>query len=172
MKEKSIIISILSILSAITIYLPDEVAAFKLCPEHGSTDLPTISYYPDERFCNVYHKCNCTTIECHGVESQVCPMAKVYSKTKQTCLDIEEESCGTTYVQWVQTHSSNSANSNDEVAIMISDSLHPSTTSNDFECDEDLPGKFSDPNICNMFHVCITRNDRVVDQPFMCPFPS
>ena len=31
---------------------------------------------------------------------------------------------------------------------------------------------YSDPNICNMFHVCITRNDKIVDQPFMCPFPT
>jgi len=31
---------------------------------------------------------------------------------------------------------------------------------------------FSDPNICNIFHVCITRNDKTVDQPFMCPFPT
>jgi hypothetical protein len=30
----------------------------------------------------------------------------------------------------------------------------------------------SDPNICNILHVCITRNDKTVDQPFMCPFPT
>lgn len=23
-----------------------------------------------------------------------------------------------------------------------------------------------------MFHVCITRNDKIVDQPFMCPYPT
>ncbi|CAF3242334.1 unnamed protein product [Rotaria sp. Silwood2] len=171
MKQK-LIISLLSILSAITIYLPDEVTSFQLCPEHGSTDLSSIINYPNEKFCNVYHRCNCTSTECYAVESHVCPMAKVYSKTKETCLDIEEESCGTTYVQWVQTHSSKTDNSKDEVAIMISDSLLPSTSNNDFECEQDQPGKFSDPNICNMFHVCISRNDKIVDQPFMCPFPA
>ena len=31
---------------------------------------------------------------------------------------------------------------------------------------------FSDPNICNIFHVCITRNEKTVDQPFMCPYPT
>jgi hypothetical protein len=31
---------------------------------------------------------------------------------------------------------------------------------------------FSDPNICNIFHVCITRSDKTVDQPFMCPYPT
>ncbi len=30
----------------------------------------------------------------------------------------------------------------------------------------------SDPNICNIFHVCITRNEKTVDQPFMCPYPT
>ena len=30
----------------------------------------------------------------------------------------------------------------------------------------------SDPNICNIFHVCIHRNEMIVDQPFMCPFPT
>ena len=31
---------------------------------------------------------------------------------------------------------------------------------------------YSDPNICNIFHVCITRNEKTVDQPFMCPYPT
>lgn len=31
---------------------------------------------------------------------------------------------------------------------------------------------FSDPNICNIFHVCTTRNDKVIDQPFLCPYPT
>jgi hypothetical protein len=56
--------------------------------------------------------------------------------------DIEEESCETTYVQWVQTHSSQSGNSNAKVAIMISDSLLPSSSSKDFECEQGQPGKF------------------------------
>lgn len=156
-------IGFLSILFAIIIYLPDEAALFQLCPERGSTYLPSISYHPDEKFCNIYHKCNCTTISCHVVESQVCPMAKVYSKSIQACIglsslfnscflylykyifisiDIEEESCGTTYVQWVHTYSSNSLHSNDKVAVMISNSLRPSMSTNDFECDEDAPGKY------------------------------
>jgi hypothetical protein len=86
--------------------------------------------------------------------------------------DIEEESCESTYVQWVQTHSSNLDKSNENIAIMISNSLLPSVSSKDFECIEGQPGKYSDPNICNIFHVCITRNDKTIDQPFMCPFPT
>ncbi len=78
----------LSVLSAITIYLPAEVAAFTRCPERGTTELSTISYYSDEKFCNVYHKCNCSIAACHVVESHVCPIAKVYSKTKATCLGL------------------------------------------------------------------------------------
>jgi len=31
---------------------------------------------------------------------------------------------------------------------------------------------FSDPNVCNIFHACITRNGKTVDQPFMCPYPT
>ncbi len=81
-------IGLLSVLSAITIYLPDEVASFTRCPEHGTTELPTISYYPDGKFCNVYHKCNCSLAKCHVVESHVCPIAKVYSKNKATCLGL------------------------------------------------------------------------------------
>lgn len=141
--------------------MPDEVSSFTRCPEQGTTELPTISYYPDEKFCNVYHKCNCSIVDCHVVESHVCPIAKVYSKSKGTCLgllfkhfrsffysfykkfflDIEEEGCESTYVQWVQTHSSNDE-TNDKVAIMVSDSLLPSTTSKDFECEQGQPGKF------------------------------
>ena len=140
--------------------MPDQVASFTRCPEHGTTELPTISHYPDEKFCNVYHKCNCSLARCHVVESHVCPIAKVYSKTKATCLgmlfltfpsvfytsfyslDIEEEGCETTYVQWVQTHSSNSDDNNAKIAIMVSDSLLPSTAGKDFECEQGQPGKF------------------------------
>lgn len=93
------------------------------------------------------------------MESHVCPIAKVYSKSKATCLglfiqllllfvlienflDIEEEGCESTYVQWVQTHSSNSDDTNGRVAIVVSDSLLPSTLSKDFECEQGQPGKF------------------------------
>lgn len=74
------------LLLAIAIYLPNEVKSFQRCPEHGSTDFPTIDYYPDEQFCNIYHKCNCTRTHCHEVESHVCPVAKIYSRSKETCL--------------------------------------------------------------------------------------
>ena len=74
------------LLTALTIYLPDDAAAFSRCPESGTTDLPTISYYPDGKFCNVYHKCNCSRTGCNVVESHVCPLAQVYSKSKGTCL--------------------------------------------------------------------------------------
>jgi len=57
-------------------------------------------------------------------------------------LDIEEEGCETTYVQWVQTHSSNSDDTNGQIAIMVSDSLLPSTSNKDFECEQGQPGKF------------------------------
>jgi hypothetical protein len=140
--------------------LPAEVSSFTRCPEHGTTELPTINYYPDEKFCNVYHKCNCSLTECHVFESHVCPIAKVYSKNKATCLgmqikvflsyfflmknflDIEEQGCDSTYVQWVQTHSSNSDDNNGKIAIMVSDSLLPSTLNKDFECEQGQPGKF------------------------------
>lgn len=79
---------LLSVLSAITIYLPEEVSAFKRCPEHGSTDVPSTSSYPDEKFCNVYHTCNCTRTECRIVESHVCSIAKVYSRAKAICLGL------------------------------------------------------------------------------------
>lgn len=54
-------------------------------------------------------------------------------------VDIEQENCDSTYVQWVQTHSSNTE---DQVAIMVSDSLLPTTSSKDFECEQGQPGKF------------------------------
>ena len=99
-----------------------------------------------------------------------------FLKKKETyfslSVDIEDESCETTYVQWVQTHSSHSDNKNETIAVMISNSLLPSVSSKDFQCKEGQPGKFSDPNICNIFHVCITRNDKTVDQPFLCPYPT
>ncbi len=56
--------------------------------------------------------------------------------------DIEEEGCESTYVQWVQTHSSNTDDNNGKVAIMVSDSLVPSTSGKDFECEQGQPGKF------------------------------
>jgi len=57
-------------------------------------------------------------------------------------LDIEEEGCESTYVQWVQTHSSNSDDNNGKAAIMVSDSLLSSTSNKDFECEQGQPGKF------------------------------
>ncbi len=52
-------------------------------------------------------------------------------------IDIEEESCKTTYIQWVQTHSSNG-----KTAPTMLDSLPPSISNKDFECIPDQPGKF------------------------------
>ena len=52
-------------------------------------------------------------------------------------LDIEEESCATTYIQWVQTHSSNG-----ETPLEIAHSLPPSAARQEFECSPDHPGKF------------------------------
>lgn len=52
-------------------------------------------------------------------------------------VDIEEESCQTTYVQWVETHSTNGT-----AAITMSNSLLPSMFNQDFECQEGQPGKF------------------------------
>ena len=153
---------LISILSAITIHLPDHVASFQRCPEHGATDSPAIQSYADQTFCNVYHTCNCTRTGCQIVESHVCPIAKVYSKTRATCLgsliflpssscircfshcvDIEGEGCETTYVQWVQTHSAHTDQNMSESAIIISDSLLPSSSSGkDFRCEQGQPGKF------------------------------
>jgi len=106
------------------------------------------------------------------VESHVCPIAKVYSKSKLTCLDIEEEGCQTTYVQWVQSHSTQTGKNETEIAIMVSDTLLLDTSNRPFQCEQQQEGKFSDPHICNIFHVCTQRSGLMVDQPFMCPFPT
>jgi hypothetical protein len=162
-------LGLFGLLSALTIYLPDDVTAFSRCPQHEIIDLPGISYYPDQKFCNVYHKCNCSRTDCTVVESHVCPLAQVYSKIKAKCLgestrmksnisnhmsitciylsniyflDLEQENCESTYVQWVQTHSSNINNDQDEVAIMVSDSMLPTTSSKDFQCEQGQTGKF------------------------------
>jgi hypothetical protein len=60
-----------------------------------------------------------------------------YFSHKSIFLDIEEESCTTTYIQWVQTHSSKG-----ETVITIVDSLPSSISNKDFECVQDQPGKF------------------------------
>ena len=154
-------IGFLSIVSVLTIYLPDDVRAFQRCPEHGTSDLSTIRSYSDETFCNVYHTCNCNRSDCQIIESHVCPIAQVYSNIKGTCLglneeiisvsqfssmvvllDIEEEGCDTTYVQWVQTHSTHANQNQTSIAMMISDSLLPSPATKSFQCDQDQPGKF------------------------------
>lgn len=79
-------LGLVGLLTALTIYLPDDAAAFSRCPETGTTELPTISYHPDGKFCNVYHKCNCSRTGCSVLESHVCPLAQVYSKSKGACL--------------------------------------------------------------------------------------
>jgi len=56
--------------------------------------------------------------------------------------------------------------------VNTTDALAPSKSSQDFQCSPDKSGKFSDPNVCNIFHVCTTRNDRTIDQPFLCPYPT
>lgn len=165
-------LGLLTLVSALTIYLPESVASLKRCPSHGTTDLSTVQSYADETFCNVYHTCNCTKKECKLVESHVCPIAKVFSKSKLTCLDIEEEGCQTTYVQWVQSHSTQTGKNETEIAIMVSDTLLLNTSIRPFQCEQQQEGKFSDPHICNIFHVCTQRNGLMVDQPFMCPFPT
>lgn len=106
------------------------------------------------------------------VQSHVCPIAKVYSKSKLSCLDIEEEGCETTYVQWVQSHSTQTEQNQTEIAIMVADTLLLNTSTKPFQCQSNQEGKFSDPHICNIFHVCTQRNGMMMDQPFMCPYPT
>lgn len=75
-----------SVSLALIVQLTEPVLGSDRCPEHGSTDKPTINTYADDVFCNVFHQCNCTQASCELVQSNLCPIAQVYSKTKGSCL--------------------------------------------------------------------------------------
>lgn len=32
--------------------------------------------------------------------------------------------------------------------------------------------RFPDPQVCNLFHVCVSRGEQTFDQPFLCPFST
>ena len=147
---------------------------------------PGIYLNGDQRLCNVYHECNCTTGNnsiCILLRTNLCPIGQVFSNITNKCEFIEAVGCETSYLQWVDNKQKNQPGwltEKDNVTNLkvgtINKNMEPGniamTDINYFVCPPGSNSRFADPYICNIFHVCVTRGDQTYDQPFLCPYSS
>lgn len=136
------------------------------CPHSSNT---TIVISGDKSLCNVYHECFCTEISCDFVKSYLCPSDTVYVASSRSCESKDKHVCSGSYLHWISPRvQSNSFHPR----IMPSETVNITGVST-FTCP---PGaineRFPDEHICNVFHVCITRENKTYDQAFLCPFSS
>lgn len=162
---------------------------------------PGIYLYSDRNLCNVYHECNCTSQPyyanstqlaalCDLVKTNVCPMGTVFSNQTHQCEPIEAYGCETSYLQSANLdfYSNKNRNQSQQLSSLIakpglynSDHFHKSfplesnaniTGVTGFQCPPGANDRFADPNVCNLFHVCVSRAEQTFDQPFLCPFST
>lgn len=145
-----------------------------------------IHLHGDKRLCNVYHECNCTisiNSTCVLTRSNLCPIGQVFYNVTNKCESIELIGCDTSYLQWVDAPL-NKQKSNQSTSWLLekengnlpADDMEasnlPVADINYFVCPSGSNSRYADPYICNIFHVCVTRNDQTYDQPFLCPYSS
>lgn len=156
------------------------------CPVRANK--PGIYLYNDKKLCNIYHECNCTDIDstCSLVKTHVCPVGTIFLNLSNKCEPIELFGCETSYLQTINLFQSKSNNRTLErdMSIMRKDGVNEIlatsslpelaniTGTSEFVCPTGVNERFPDPNICNIFHVCVSRGDQTYDQPFLCPFSS
>ena len=154
------------------------------CPKSAKS--PGIYLYSDKKLCNVYHECNCSSENnsiCSFVKTNVCPIGKIFLNLTNKCEPIELFGCETSYLQTINLQSKNrtlekdlnlirSQKSNSLINRNILPELVNITGTSEFSCPTGVNERFADPNICNIFHVCVSRGEQTYDQPFLCPFSS
>ena len=154
------------------------------CPK--SAKKPGIYLHSDKKLCNVYHECNCSLENnslCSFVKTNVCPIGKIFLNLTNKCEPIELFGCETSYLQTINLQSKNRTLEKDLNNLRSQKSSHllnrnilPElvniTGTSEFSCPPGVNERFADPNICNIFHVCVSRGEQTYDQPFLCPFSS
>lgn len=148
------------------------------CPERANKT--GIYLYSDKKLCNVFHECFCNDGNesyCSFVKSNVCPLGKVFYNLTSKCEPIEMHGCDSLYLQWVNSSNEQSLEQDDVYAQAKSKTDVPLESNNvggisEFVCPYGSNERFADPQICNVFHVCVSRGDQTYDQPFLCPFSS
>ncbi len=135
--------------------------------------------YGDKKFCNVFHECFCNdaneSFTCDLVKSNVCPLGKVFHNLSNRCEPIETLGCESLYLQWINGSSDYLLERDIEISRSKTE---PELESNsvagisEFVCPYGSNERFADPQICNVFHVCVSRGEQTYDQPFLCPYSS
>jgi hypothetical protein len=158
---------------------------------------PGTFLYDDKYLCNIYHECNCNqtlTVNsndtiglCSLVKTNVCPMGTVFSNSTRKCEPIESYGCETSYLQSANLdfYSNKNRNSSQQLSSLVAKPniehyhanfpLEPTMNVSgltEFSCPAGANDRFADPNVCNLFHVCVSRGDQTFDQPFLCPFST
>jgi hypothetical protein len=153
------------------------------CPK--SAKKPGIYLHSDKKLCNVYHECNCSLENnslCSFVKTNVCPIGKIFLNLTNKCEPIELFGCETSYLQTINLQTKNRTllekdlNSLRQGQKLLNRNILPElvniTGTSEFSCPPGVNERFADPNICNIFHVCVSRGEQTYDQPFLCPFSS
>ncbi len=140
------------------------------CPTISNTTVDLVS---DKKLCNVYHECFCnqnTGFTCEFVRSQVCPTDTVFVKEHRRCEPIEKIGCETSYLHWISPNFQPESFRSKQIPA---EAINSTADTSAFKCPEDANNsRFPDPGICNVFHVCVRRDNKTYDQPFLCPFST
>lgn len=150
--------------------------SFSRCPDKANTT--GIYLYSDKKLCNVFHECFCNDGNesiCSLVKSNVCPLGKVFYNATSRCEPIELFGCESLYLQWINSSTEKSVDYDEPISRVKNEiPLEPNNVNgiSDFICPYGSNERFPDPQICNVFHVCVSRGEQTYDQPFLCPFSS
>lgn len=137
------------------------------CPKTSNI---TITLTDDSKLCNVYHECYCGIDNvCEFVQSHVCPSDMVFKKDSKKCEPIDKIGCVSSYLHWISPNFISDSFQSKNIPVE-----HVNVTGRSkFTCPSYATNdRFPDPDICNVFHVCVKRDNVTYDQPFLCPFSS
>jgi hypothetical protein len=125
----------------------------------------------DKRMCNVYHECLYNEQEqIELVKSHVCPPSTVFSHATRACAPIERQGCSGSYLHWIDPSYTPPSFRARSIGAELANATGGVSA---FRCPAHATSeRFPDPDICNMFHVCVRRDNVTHDQPFLCPFSS
>lgn len=138
---------------------------------------------------------------CTFVKTNVCPIGTVYLNATNKCEPIEIYGCETSYLQTINIAQYSQKNRkhhqqahNNQTSKLEKDyevNKRKGSAANDFpqydaatiepvnitglsefSCPPGANERFADPQVCNLFHVCVSRGEQTFDQPFLCPFST
>lgn len=142
--------------------------AVSRCPVTSNS---TVLLMGDKSLCNVYHECFYDESQkAELVKSQVCPPSTVFSASSRKCEAIEKHGCTTSYLHWIDPAYTPQGFIPKSIGAELTNTSAGVST---FSCPSYAKNeRFPDPDICNLFHVCVRRDNVTYDQPFLCPFSS